>query len=83
MGGIADWRTLHGEVVEARFVGFYYINVLPVGHVPFAPPACLWGKALFKLLVLSPYLVNLSRADLKWNQTCQVPSFLFVYLPQV
>lgn len=45
--------------------GFYYLNGLLVGPVPSAPPACLWGK----LLVLSPYLPNLSRAESKLDRT--------------
>lgn len=43
----------------------YYLNGLLVGPVPSAPPACLWGK----LLVLSPYLPHLSRAESKLDRT--------------
>lgn len=56
--------------------GFDYLYESLVGHIPSALPACLWGKTLFKLLVLSPYLVN-SRPDSELNHTFGCPELSF------
>lgn len=56
--------------------GFDYLYESLVGHIPSALPACLRGKTLFKLLVLSPYLVN-SRPDSELNYTIRCPEFSF------
>lgn len=56
--------------------GFDYLYESLVGYIPSALPACLRGKTLFKLLVLSPYLVN-SRPDSELNYTIRCPEFSF------
>lgn len=56
--------------------GFDYLYESLVGRIPSALPACLWGKTLFKLLVLSPYLVN-SRPDSELNHTFGCPELSF------
>lgn len=56
--------------------GFDYLYESLIGHIPSALPACLRGKTLFKLLVLSPYLVN-SRPDSELNYTIRCPELSF------